>query len=314
MLFKRLLYVFIFLFLVNVSYSQSEEDNSKSFIYLNWANDLFVQTDYYFSNGLDLGYIRVSKKQFSLKRFDFASFNHYSIVQDFFTPTNLNIDTILPNDRPYAAYLVGSFQKHFFDKKNKIYFNPEIMAGVLGPAALGSQLQHFTHEISPPSKPPQGWNNQISNDLAINLNVQLEKSIFQNEKWLVNLFSEGRLGTLYTDLSAGARFRVGKFNDFFQSYQNISLGKAEKWQLFFEFQPSVKLVGYNATLQGGVFNETSPYTIEAAAIERLVTEIDLSLNASYKNFNLKYMFSWNSKEFEMATPHQWITISLGWAF
>jgi hypothetical protein len=122
------------------------------------------------------------------------------------------------------------------------------------------------------------------------------------------------MGTLYSDLSVGARFRIGKSNDFFQSLKNLTFEKPQNWQLYFEFKPSLKAVAYNATLQGGIFNETSPYTINASEISRLVGVVDLSLNTSFKNFYFNGTFTWNSKEFESATPHQWITMGFGWSF
>ena len=312
--FKKLIASTIFCFLAYLVMAQEQQEKSNSFVYLSWANDLFVQTDYYFSNGLDLGYIRTAKNPVFLKQFNLNSFDHFSVVQDFFTPTNLDTEVILPEDRPYAAYLYVSYQKHLFATDQNLYFNPEILGGIIGPAALGRHLQTFTHEISPPSKPPQGWNNQVQNDLALNLNLSVEKGLVQKKQVLFNVFSDLRLGTLYSDLSIGARFRIGKYNSFFQSFKNLSFDTPKKWQLYFEVKPSIKLVGYNATLQGGVFNDTSPYVIDSEDVSRLVGVVDLSMNFSYKRFYFNGGLSWNSKEFVHATNHQWITIGFGWSF
>jgi hypothetical protein len=310
---KKFSFVCAFLFVCNITFAQTEQDKHDSFIYLNWANDLLVQTDYYFSNGIDLGYIKVAQNHILLKKLDFVSFDHFSVVQDFFTPTNLDTETVLLEDRPYAAYLYGSYQKHLFAANQGLYLNPEIFVGIIGPGALGRHLQSFSHEISP-SKPPQGWNNQVTNDLVLNLNFAIEKGLFKNESLLFNVFSKARFGTIYTDLSIGGRFRIGKSNDFFQSFKNLTFEKPEIWQLYFEIKPYVKIVGYNATLQGGIFSDTSPYTIAANDISRIVGVLDLSLTASYKNFYFNGIFNWNSKEFEQATSHQWVTLEFGWAF
>jgi len=151
------------------------------------------------------------------------------------------------------------------------------------------------------------------NDVVLNLNFGIEKGLFQNKYFLLSTISNARLGTLYTDVSLGTRFRVGKSNDYFQSINNLSFGETEKWQLYLDFKPAVKVVGYNATLQGGIFNE-SPYTIDASDINRFVGVVEVSLNASYKNFYLNATYTWNSNEFETATSHQWGSIGLGWAF
>ena len=215
----------------------------------------------------------------------------------FFTPTNLNVDTILSEDRPYAAYLYASYQKHLFTANPNLFINPEIFVGIIGPGALGRNLQKFTHELSPPSSLPQGWNNQVVNDLALNLNLAIEKGFIENERILLNGYSKARLGTVYSDLSVGGRFRIGKFNHFFQSVKNMSFDTPDKWQLYLELKPYVKIVGYNATLQGGVFNDTSPYIINASEISRLVGVVELSVTTSFKRFSFNGVFTWNSKEF-----------------
>ena len=312
MLLKRFLFAFMLFITSNFVYSQSDSDDYDSVAYLNWANDFFVQTDYYFSNGLEVGIVKKSKKPILSKRINFVYYDHISVVQDFFTPTDIDDKNVRIGDRPYAAYLYGSYQKRIFATKQKLYFNPEIILGIIGQGALGRQLQTFTHEISPESKPPQGWEHQIVNDLVLNMNFGLEKGLFQNEYFLLNAFSKVRLGTLYSDLSFGTRFRVGKSNDFFQSYKNVSFEKPEKWQLYFEFKPALKTVAYNATMQGGMFNEKSPYTIHVSEITRLVATADFSLNVSYKKFSFNGTLTWNSKEFESASSHQWITLGFGW--
>ena len=67
-----------------------------------------MQTDYYFTNGMEVGIIRKSKKPIVSKRFDFVSFDHISVVQDFFTPTDIDDKNVRIGDRPYAAYLNAS--------------------------------------------------------------------------------------------------------------------------------------------------------------------------------------------------------------
>ncbi len=313
MLLKRFLFVFTLILTGNLVFSQSKAKDYKSFIYLNWANDLLVTTDYYFSNGLELGYIKKSKNRILFKIFDCISFDGFSAIQDMFTPTDLDIDTILSEDRPYAAYLIGSYQKHLFVSQKNNYLNAEIIAGIIGKGALGRHLQQITHDLTP-SKPPQGWNNQVNNDLALNLNLSIEKGFVGKDKFILNAFSKARLGTLYTDWSIGGRFRFGKFNDFFQTVKNLTFESPDKWQYYLELKPYVKVVGYNATLQGGLFNTTSPYTISSSNISRIVGMIDLSLTASYKNFYFNGLLTWNSKEFVSAKWHQWITLEFGWMF
>ena len=85
MLLKAFFYLcFMFYMTSNFVYSQIDSNNYNSLIYLHWANDLLVQTDYYFSNGVEMGYIKKSNQPIFLKQTKFNSFDHFSVVQDFF--------------------------------------------------------------------------------------------------------------------------------------------------------------------------------------------------------------------------------------
>ena len=67
----------------------------------------------------------------------------------------------------------------------------------------------------------------------------------------------------------------------------------------------VKLVGYNATLQGGLFNEKSVYTISDDRITRVVFDGMAGLVLTYKRIGLECSKFYLSKEFLQGVEHHW---------
>ena len=112
--------------------------------------------------------------------------------------------------------------------------------------------------VSNPSRPPLGWDNQVKNDIIINYDLQVEKSIFRNDLSILGIQGRSRLGTLHTDLAAGIWFRLDARNGYFNR-----LGPSGDNGLNFVMHISATTshIFYDATLQGGMFNKTSTYYI-----------------------------------------------------
>ncbi len=79
-----------------------------------------------------------------------------SIGQDMFTPENTTTATLIPTDRPYAAwsYLAAGF--HIIDvapidavgvKNRETSLIAEVSLGMVGPAAQGAQFQNAWHDL-----------------------------------------------------------------------------------------------------------------------------------------------------------------------
>jgi len=82
--------------------------------------------------------------------------------QSIFTPKNLDIKPPDPRDRPYAGWLyVGPSLLQETDGNQLENF--EIEAGVIGPGALGRQVQNDFHQFIGIHE-AQGWSNQLQNE------------------------------------------------------------------------------------------------------------------------------------------------------
>ena len=118
-------------------------------------------TDEYYTSGLRLGYTTgtnaVPGFLGSLGRTvwgDGVQRISFDISQSIFTPHNTQLNPPDPNDRPYAGWLHGDVQL-LTDKDNSRSVLG-LSLGVVGPAALGRQVQNGFHSvIGDPST--KGW-------------------------------------------------------------------------------------------------------------------------------------------------------------
>ncbi len=290
-----------------------EKNGYRNYAEMLWQNDAFVKRDRYFTNGLEASFVHGTERPLLFRRFRGFSLQEYSLVQHIFTPTDNSVEEIRPEDRPYAAYLVGVLSNHLYERQEGWYYRPEVVVGVIGEWAMGGRLQRYIHSIIGDDL-PEGWDNQIGNDLVLDASLKLEKRFVKGEEVFLSGYGQGRLGTLYTDMELGARLRLGKMYDYFRGIANLGYSKEDCWQLFIEANAALKLVGYDATLQGGMFNRTSPYTIDSSEISRWVALLGTSLNMSLHWAYVRVQLAFSTKQFRAATSHTWAGVALGVAF
>ena len=85
-------------------------------------------------------------------------------------------------------------------------------------------------------------------------------------------------------------------------------------QFYFFTNLNTKGIGYDATLQGGLFNHSSPYTISSGDVSRLVFQGSAGLVFSYGGFQLKGEQFILSPEFRDGWWHKWVSIGLTFSF
>lgn len=133
--------------------------------------------------------------------------NHLGFVfgQNLYTPRNIGIAENQPFDRPWAAWLyVGSVvQRVRGDRLDTV----ELDLGVVGPAALGRQVQSGWHALIGADQ-PKGWSNQIPNELAF-MAAYLQKRRYGSEHLQIVPHAGLTLGTVSTLARVGAIVRAG---------------------------------------------------------------------------------------------------------
>jgi len=291
--------------------------------WLMFDNDIFSNTDRYYTNGVVIGYsapgmvnLPVNRLMLSLRR---NSVVHASISlhHAMFTPFTTKTPPILIDDRPYASSLFLRYSQTSDDALSGIRVTSSIDAGVIGDAALGRYFQKSVHATVPTNDEPMGWETQIRNDLVLNYSVNLQKQLLKNKNAEIYAHGEATLGTLQTRAGMGINAIAGLF---IPGITRLPMDYSELQQVQRDWQYGIRgglefrLIGYDATLQGGVFNNDNIYALKPEEIERMVAAMHLGIFARYRKLGISISQYYLSPEFKEGKQHFWGQIGLeyGW--
>ena len=310
--------IFFFLLLLPlISFSQRinnqisyRDMNSDAYMRLSYDNDYFTGTDKYYTQGINLEVVSNSLRKnplnFLLLRRD-DKYTKYGIAVDHFgfTPTSIRSSEILQGDRPFAGNLsLKSFNVVYDAERNNIYTS-SITLGVIGSRAGGEWMQTTIHEAIG-DQLPIGWQFQIANDVIINYEVAVEKRLYTYyDSFLFNVSAGANAGTLSNKVHGGFNFRLGKLKP------EIINEKTKGLQFYIFCESLVNAIGYDPTMQGGVFNRSSPYTIAAKDIKRLTFQQNFGVVLNFRKIYLEYFQSLLTPEFRGEKMHRWGGIKIG---
>ena len=321
---KSLLYtgfVFILICCTGIAKAQLIDNSStfrnidqKKYFRFHYDNDYFTKTDKYYTQGITLEYVHPSIKKIPAARLLWKPFNtqpQYGISLTLFgyTPTTITSDSILYGDRPFNANISLKIFSIQADEINRQQISTAFSIGVMGPAALGYEIQYNIHRwLKNPL--PHGWQHQTKNDIIINYQLNYEKQLLSaGNNFLLNTTTEVGLGTLNDKLSGGLNFMAGHFNKRFLPPGT----EKRKAEYYFYSQGRVSFIGYDASMQGGLFTRKNPYTISGGDISRVTFQADAGIIVNFKKFYLSYTQSILTKEFRTGKYHRWGGVSVGFA-
>jgi lipid A 3-O-deacylase len=286
--------------------------DAEKYIRLHYDNDYFTKSDEYYSQGIGLEWVTPGLKKFPISRLlwqPLAVEARFGLMLHSFgyTPTTISRDEILYGDRPFSASINLKTFSVQTDPVRHQQFTAAFTIGVIGPLAMGKEMQTGIHRALN-NKIPQGWQHQIHNDIILNYQLNYEKQLLAiPNTFSLNSTSEIRLGTLNTKLNTGLNFMTGWFND---RYTPVG-SKKRKFEVYVFGQGRVNLVGYDASLQGGFFNKNSPYTISRHDISPVVFQADGGVVMNFRSVYLSYTQSFLTREFKTGKTHRWGGVSLG---
>jgi len=280
-------------------------------------NDIFANTDYYYTNGTGFQLVTPLAKGSPLSHIlpgmkdAQIDLNGFSITQNMYTPVNPDVTEIQYGDHPFAAYLTLGQFREVYDLEKKLSFKSKITFGVIGQDALGKEVQGTIHNIH-----PVGWVNQINNDLILNYNFMVSKAVVSSSLYELNVTGTANIGTLYDNVSGGLDMRIGRFIPVYRGPVSIfGLNTpGNKWQYWFSVKGGIKAVAYDATLQGGMFSNGNPYVIATGDINRLVYYGSAGIAVYYRNVGLVYDQIFIAPEFKNARNFAWGSIKIEIAF
>jgi len=288
--------------------------SSKAWFRFHYDNDFFTATDDYYTQGITLEFAHPVWKKNPLNRLLFQprhSASRYGIRIDHYgyTPSTIRSEVILYDDRPFSSNLSLSAFVISTDTLQRKRLTTTLVAGVIGPAAGSEDMQKAIHRWLD-NIPPLGWQHQIKNDLILNYQIDYEQGVLRNGNWLlVNVSAGARFGTHTNRIRVGMTGMLGWFDDPYRTP-----AKSKKWYgyLYARGQPGFTI--YDATLQGGLFNRSSPYVIASEDLTRFTFQGDFGFVVGIGKLWLEYCQSVLSKEFDTGSMHRWGGIRIGAAF
>jgi len=282
---------------------------------INYENDFFTASDRDYTQGILVEKVHPGFSRFPLMKIlwhpRFSELKYgLAIEHNAYTPNQIDRYAIQYGDRPYAGALL---LKTFLIATNcarKQRISVSFSSGLVGPGAGGEQMQRTIHHWIHYTQ-PQGWHNQIRNDLILNYQVNAENGIFEySNHFSISTYGSARVGTLSDKLSAGCTAILGNFISPFN--QKVSARQPFQWYMY--GQVFGNAVGYDATLQGGVFNHSSVYTIPSSEINRLTFQNKFGFVLLFQSLYLEYYHTGLTKEFKTSLYHRTGGIQIGFGF
>lgn len=275
------------------------------FFQLVYENDYFTSSDRYYTQGLRLEYGRSCDRPFLLSRLlprlgaDAAPLRSFFLAQDGYTPTNLGSDTVLRQDRPYAGLLYVGQTLISVDDDRRRRVQGEWLLGLIGPWALAGEEQRYIHRQTG-NIIPRGWPYQIGNDLLINYQVQYDQLL---------------IAWPWATLSGGGHAALGSYRTRAGLQSEIRLGlRPGAWQphpgrrgaaLYLYGQLYLRAIGYDASLQGGLFRRDNIHTVSAGDMRRGLATREVGVALRSGPLHLQFSRVHIGAEFRGGRPHAW---------
>ncbi len=309
-----LLFLFPFiLFAQKIDHSVSFRGiQSDSYFRFNYENDYFAATDENYTQGYNFELVLpVFKKNplnhlFIIPKESTAQYG-LAIEHIGYTPNHYERPEIQIGNRPFAAAIMLKSFVIATDTIRKSRLTSSLSLGLIGPGAFGEEMQVGIHKATG-NKEPLGWHNQIKNDVVFNYRLSFEKQLLTyRELFTLQGLSSVQLGTLFTNASLGFNTTIGIVNS---PFTNPKKGLA----LYLYSQPIVSVVGYDATLQGGVFNHRSPYTIPNSDKERFTAQLEYGLILQTRTLYIEFSRSLITREIATLGSAAWGGMKFGFTF
>ena len=189
-------------------------------------NDVFTGSDQHYTNGLRLSYLsRQDAVPDYIRRFaaamPFVELGArlragYALGHNIYTPNNIKSAAVVADERPYAGYLYAGMAvvAESDSRSGNILDTWELDLGIVGPSALGEEVQNNFHRLigSPEAR---GWDNQLKDEVTISLTHERKwRHLWRHPTSGLGFdFTPhvgGSVGNLATYLNLGATVRVGE--------------------------------------------------------------------------------------------------------
>lgn len=285
--------------------------NSTNYFRFHYDNDYFSATDENYTQGYSFELV---SPYFKTNPFNYLFYKpndneiRYGLAVEHigYTPNHYELPEIQFGDRPFASAIMLKCFMISRNEAKKSRFTSSFSLGIIGPGAFGEEMQVGIHKATG-NKIPLGWRHQIKNDIVLNYEVGYEKQLLRyHDLFSLQAKVNAKVGTLFTNGTIGVNSTFGIISNPFSPST-----EKQGFKLFAFAQPSISLIGYDATLQGGLVNKQSPYTIASRDIERLTGQFNYGIILRSKTLYFEFSRSLISKEFASGSAYSWGGIKIG---
>lgn len=311
----------ILLCMISLNTVQAQTKSYKNEFGLRSDNDSYLAqgSDRYYTNGLFLSF-RHALNQNKLN----GSKIHkkilgFEIGQKMYNAQSGYLPDARYIDRPFTAYLYteGSLNL-LYTSESALKLSTQL--GVVGPAALGEESQNIIHDTFA-FYPLNGWQYQLKNEVSLNVAAEYSRLITRGKSIDLAANAYGHLGNAFTGAGVGLLLRAGNFNQFFQSASTestINNGSAttetlHDYEFFFYARPIINYVGYDATIEGGLFRSDKGLFIFDQ--KKIVFSQQVGVTYAKNRWTIDLHAIFKTKEVvSPAKAHQWGSAGLQYRF
>jgi len=204
-----------------------------SAVTLRIENDVASSSDAYYTAGSSLAYTRNDSGFLgwiwgNLGSPDGKPYSSYELAQLLFTPSDLSLTPPDPRDRPYAGLLYAGLTTGL--RTGSSLQALKLLAGVVGPSALGEEGQDVMHKIVGDPR-ARGWDYQLKDEAFLNVIYEYRQRyrlVDRQDEIALELIPIGTamLGNYLTKARAEAQLRLGHLPDDFGETSIRGLGSA----------------------------------------------------------------------------------------
>lgn len=313
---------------------QAEERDRAGTFSFTLENDLFGGTDKYYTSGFQftwrsmaydppswLSWLGNTTSQLlpagQRQRWGLA------FGQNIFTPTDTQLRYADPNDRPYAGWLYGGIS--FTSYSDHEYGTFELQFGVIGPSALGEQVQNNVHDWINVDR-ALGWDAQLKDEPGINatlthqwrINRPFDAADPQGLAFGIVPTLTASVGNVQTFASAGAMVRIGKNldSDFGLPRLRPAVGGSAffepdgEWGWYVFGGLDGRAIAHDIFLDGNTWRDS-----RSVDKKHFVADASLGAVLILPWTRLSYVHTFRTKEFEgQYKPAQYGSISIAFRF
>ncbi len=310
----------------DVANGRSPNDQHTLTLYI--ENDLFANTDRYYSNGVRLSYLSPDLEALALPGWaqEVKSWfwllnqpgytNNFGLAlgQNMYTPEDTQNPNFTPNDRPYAGWLYGALSLHH--KNADTLHMLELTVGIVGPSALGEEAQNGVHNFrSLPTTKGWAWQLHDEPGLILTYEYRLRCELRDTDSlWGADLLPGISLsaGNVLTQAAAGVTLRAG-YNvprDFHGNRIRVAgyalapdaaevRERDRRLSVYLFVSAEQRYVAHNIFLDGNTWQD-SP------SVDRIpwVTEYEAGIGLRYGRYRLTYAQVLQTPEFEQQDGRQ----------